>query len=156
MPDEISTGDTESPQPITKNLHSFLIGRSSGIEFGLDLTETRGVSTFGRIIPIPGTAPSIIGLTYFRGGIEAAIDLGLVWSNSSALITSESRAVLIEVEGRRAVLVVDSLLDLFDCGPNDLRIDEGKYRLTGQIGEIRKDGSQVPLISAALFLQSIG
>ena len=155
MPIETYTEDKVAQNQVADRSKSFLISLSSGIEFGLELKETRGVSSFGRIIPIPGTARTIIGVTYFRGGIEAAVDLGALWNMASLNLTKRSRAVLVEAEGRRAVLIVDSLVDLIDCDPGDLDLEKTNWLLTGQIGEINKNERKIPLISAALLLQSI-
>ncbi len=152
---EINTGNEEAPDQIKSDSRSLLIALSSGVEFGLELKDTRGVSSFGRIIPIPGTAPAILGVTYFRGGIEAAVDLGVVWNGSSIRNSSKSRAILIEAEGRRAVLIVDTLIDLYDCNPSDLNLNHNVWPLTGQIGEINFSERKAPFISVALLLQSI-
>jgi len=137
-----------------QNVKSFIISQSSGIVFALHLDETRGVSTIGRIIPTPGTAPSITGLTYFRGGIEAAVNLGEIWKTKSSEKPG-GHAILVEAGGRRAVLIVEDLIDLFDSNSELENLGEAGKELIGQVGSIQFNGRKIPVISALLLLQSI-
>lgn len=148
---EINAGLPETDYPKVK---SFIICQSSGIVFALYLDETRGVSTLGRIIPTPGTAKSVVGLTYFRGGIEAAIDLGEIW-NTKSLDNPSSHAVLVEAGGRRAVIIVENLIDLFDSNSELENLGKSGKELIGQVGSILFNRRKTPVISALLLLQSI-
>ncbi len=137
------------------NYRSFLISSAAKVEFCLDLADTRGVSTIGKIIPIPGTVKSIVGLTYFRGGIEAAVDLRQIWEASLDEVEKITHAVLVEAEGRRAVLLVDSLIDLYNCNPVEASSQYATSSFIGQDGEIKFNGRTIPIISAGLLLKSI-
>lgn len=93
--------------------------------FAISLSHCRGVAPAGRVTPIPGAPAAIAGLVYFRGGIEAAVDLRVVWGDPPSPPGHDARAVLIEAEGMRAVLLVDHLLDLFDAPQSALTSGNG-------------------------------
>lgn len=133
----------------------FLVGKAADQEFAIDLKEARGVATVGKIIEVPGANESISGLTYFRGGVEAVVDLAMVWGKGRIIENKQSRVVLVEADGRRAVIMVEELFDLFSSNPQNVTEEANAYELIGQVGTVLWNEVSIPLISASKILQSI-
>jgi len=119
----------------------------------LPLADARGVETPGKITTIPGSPPTLAGLTYFRGGIEAVINLPAVWGEAASPRRASARAVLIEAEGMRGILIFDELLDIWRTPAKAL--NKPLSPRAGITAVLEYDSSEVSLISASDLLRYI-
>jgi chemotaxis signal transduction protein len=120
---------TSIPDTIT-----LLVGSVGERAVALSITDARGVSTASKLTRIPGSSQTIAGLVYFRGGIEAIIDLSAIWNGREGSSNQNGRAVLIEAEGMRGVILFDRLWDLFDSPKSSIKQYEGS--MPGIIGTV--------------------
>lgn len=81
----------------------------------IPLEFTRGVASTVKVTPLPGSLDEVRGLVFLHGGIEALIDLNIVRSRQPTHTTTTSRLVLVEAEGRRAVLLVDDAVEMVNA-----------------------------------------
>jgi len=147
--------DSESTPGLNsgERLLPLLVGKIGERLAGLPLQESRGVSIPGRVTPIPGSPATLAGLLYFRGGIEAVIDLARVWGDPSPRRTPRSRAVLIEAEGMRGVIIFDELWDLAECSRDVLR--EPEIGLAGISSIAGWKGETLSILSASDLLRYV-
>jgi len=89
-----------------------LIGRIRGVLTGLPVKFIKGIDHFSPPTPLPEMPQFMAGLIYFRGGIEAAVDLGILLGGDKFAFAEKSRAVLTEAEGLRGVVLFDELIDM--------------------------------------------
>ncbi|MFH0765857.1 MAG: chemotaxis protein CheW [Calditrichota bacterium] len=89
-----------------------IVGRIRGVLVGLPVKFVKGVDRVNQATSLPETPGFITGLIYFRGGIEAAVDLGVILGGDKFTRSDKSRAVLTEAEGLRGAVIFDELLDM--------------------------------------------
>ena len=130
-----------------------IIGRIGTRLAAVTLSDSRGVSIPGKVTPIPGAPLSLAGLIYFRGGIEAVVNLAAVWGEERGALAESSRAILLESEGMRAVVIFDDLLDLYDCRKSELR--ESRSGLAGITSLFDWQGKDVALLSGSELLRYV-
>jgi chemotaxis signal transduction protein len=112
LPDDlINNPDLEKE---SGNQSTYLIGRVRDCLIALPINVVKGVNRLGHLTPLPGSPGPIAGVLYFRGGIEAAIDVGMIWGKESLISTKKSMQVLVESEGLRGVFLFDVLLDMVE------------------------------------------
>jgi chemotaxis signal transduction protein len=123
---------------------------------GIPIRDVRGVAPAAQSTLLPGSPSAISGLAYFHGGIEAVIDLGLLWNGYPIKRDSSARFILVEVEGMRGVLLIDNLVDMFDTPEADVnaasQVDSEKLAIKGELKW--RDGS-VPLFSASVLFHNL-
>jgi len=132
---------------------SLIIGSIGRRLAAVQLSDSRGVSIPGKVTSIPGAPLSLSGLVYFRGGIEAVVNLAAVWGETSVNFPTTARSVLLEAEGMRAVVIFDELLDLYDCPKNDLRSSD--IELAGISSVFDWRGKEVFLLSGSELLRYV-
>ncbi len=123
-----------------------LVGRVRGVLLGLRIEDTKGVDRISHVTTLPHTRSYITGLVYFHGGIEAAVDAGVIIGGGTIEITHRTRAVLAEAAGMRGVILFDELLDMPEINVEEITPVEvfdipeepiaGKFSFNGEAGFI--------------------
>lgn len=133
---------------------TYLIVRLDSRLIALELSQVRGVGQIGKIVPLPGAPHGVAGLVFFRGGIEAALDLKAIWESGQQLPSATTLAALVEAEGLRAVLLFDALTDMIDIAPVSLiEFDDNAKLLAGVTGRFVLPSSEIWLVSPARLLR---
>ncbi len=146
-------GERGGRRSLNLAITTFIKARVADTLVALPIGDAKGVSVPGKVTRIPGAAPDLAGLIYFRGGIEAAIDLGQIWRGVPALNQPTARAVLIESEGVRVVVIFDELLDLLDLDSESIKPEVGG--LPGIAGRVEWGGEEMLLFSSQLLFQRL-
>lgn len=94
------------------DLNLVLIGKIGERLICLPISEVKGIELAPPITKLPNSMPILAGLVYFRGGIEAAVDLRSILNNEPFTHNSATRAALIEKQGVRAVVLLDEIVDM--------------------------------------------
>lgn len=97
-----------------------LIGKIRDMLVGLPIEQIKGVDRVEAATPLPGTPDFIAGLVYVRGGIEAGVDLGVIFGKEELVVTDQTRVVLFEADGGRGAIMFDELLDMPRLRPEEI------------------------------------
>lgn len=148
VPDESGDSDGLEDQflEVSEELERclILVGRVRGVLLGLKVEESGGVDRITHVTPLPDSRPYITGLVYFHGGIESAVDVGIILGGEALELTSRTRAVLAETPGMKGVILFDELLDMHEIKVEDITPVEvfdipegpiaGKFIYNGEAG----------------------
>jgi chemotaxis signal transduction protein len=74
----------EAPQPPATLRHDFLTVTIGTDRYAIRLSEVAGLFADRRITPVPGRAPSLVGIAGFRGAVIPVFDLRTILGYSSA------------------------------------------------------------------------
>lgn len=102
-------------------VRSFFSVHAAGAMFGLPVDAVQTIFRVQAITPVPLGPPTVAGLVNLRGKIVTAISL----ARRLALPEPESKpafAVAVDCRGETFALLVDSVGDAMECGPQD-RLD---------------------------------
>ena len=115
--------------------------------YALDLDHVLEVVELGEVTPVPGSAPTLIGIRNLRGEILPALDL------SALLGVAGERAphsLVVVADGeRRAGLAVDEVIDLSQLPQATARVDSLLVR-----GGVLVDGALVGVVDVSAMLAS--
>ena len=103
------------------DLMSIAIVQLNGDYFGLDLSIVREFIKIGRITTIPCCPEHIIGNMNLRGEILTLIDICPPLNLTAKDRSSSSKAIVIEVNGTTAGVVVEEVIDILDFDRAELK-----------------------------------
>lgn len=87
----------------------FTVGRE---EYALPIQFVKEVGPWTRPTPVPESPPNVDGVIDLRGDVIPVIDLGRRFATGRSRSDSDSRIMVIEVEGRLVGLVVDEVTEV--------------------------------------------
>ena len=94
----------------------FLTFNLAGEEYGVPILKVQEIRSWDRVTPIPNSPPYIRGVLNLRGLIVPIMDLRLRFNLKETEYTPVTAIVVINVAGRMAGLVVDSVSDVISIG----------------------------------------
>ncbi len=110
MIDEMTQTERESQEPLVRWI-SFYLGEE---RYAIELEGVREILRINKILPVPGSADFILGITNIRGSVVTVID-GRSRFNLPAKQQDElSRIVVLEYMDEVIGVVVDSVADVVD------------------------------------------
>ncbi len=77
-------------------------------DYALPASTVLEMESFSGATPVPGAAPHVAGLVQIRGRVIAVVDLRARFGIQAPEASLENRVVVIDHEGRRVGLLVDS------------------------------------------------
>jgi chemotaxis signal transduction protein len=119
--------------------------RAGGEHYALPVEGVREITPRGRITPVPGAPPAVLGVWNLRGDVVAAVDLATILG--LAPDDGEGRVVVVEDGELRAGLAVEEVLDV-EALPDVLEAIDSRYLA----GAALVDGTQVGLIDLRAVL----
>ncbi|GMR17782.1 MAG: chemotaxis protein CheW [Gammaproteobacteria bacterium] len=99
-------------------------------DYGIEILEVQEIKGWSQVTPLPNSPKYIKGVLNLRGTIVPVIDLRLRFNIEAAEYDSFTVIVVVNVGGRLAGLVVDSVSDVINL-KNDQRCDTPEFE--GQI-----------------------
>jgi purine-binding chemotaxis protein CheW len=99
-------------------------------DYGIEILEVQEIKGWSQVTPLPNSPEYIKGVLNLRGTIVPVIDLRLRFNLEAAEYDSFTVIVVVNVGGRLAGLVVDSVSDVINL-KNDQRCDTPEFE--GQI-----------------------
>lgn len=109
-------------------LHNVLVFSLGGQGYALELRWVREVVTLGHVTPVPLAPPAVLGLVNLQGAIAPVLDAGPLADAARSGAAQGDSAVVVDVEGVRAALRVDSVDEVSSLPPGD---DEGTLVAAG-------------------------
>lgn len=95
----------------------FQVGRE---EYAVEIGAVREVVPWTQPTPVPDSPPLVEGVVNLRGEIIPVIDLGRLFNTIRIHEGSESRIMVMEVEGQQAGFVVDAVSEVYTAGMSAL------------------------------------
>jgi len=97
----------------------FSVGRE---EYAVAIQYVKEVVTWTQPIPVPDAPPMVEGVVDLRGDVIAVVDLGRRFGMGRAKEASQSRIMVIEINGRQAGFVVDDVTEVFTAPPGSVTL----------------------------------
>ncbi|MEB3160592.1 MAG: chemotaxis protein CheW [Synechocystis sp.] len=88
--------------------------------FGINLPYIREFIDYKQITPIPCTPNFVLGNINFRGEVITIFDLRNLFNLPISLFRQSGQAIVINVEGTVAGILIDEIHDIFMMNPKDL------------------------------------
>ncbi|MEG3438419.1 chemotaxis protein CheW [Pannus brasiliensis CCIBt3594] len=88
--------------------------------FGIDLSLIQEFITFDRVTIVPCSPPFIIGNINLRGEIVTLIDIRSLFNLPRSIHAKNTKAVIVNVEGITAGLLIDTIQDIFMLDPKTI------------------------------------
>ena len=92
----------------------FLTFKLVGQEYGISALKVQEIKRWDKVTPIPNSPPYVRGVLNLRGLIAPIVDLRLLFNLPDTEYTAITAIVVINVGGRMAGLVVDSVSDVIN------------------------------------------
>ena len=125
-----------------------LLVELGGERYAIAVEDVLEVGTEPAPVALPGAPRGVIGLQNVRGEIMPVLDLAaLVGAGEGG---SGRAMVVVEQEGRHAILVVDALGDVAPLEIEDVRSEAGALRLSGLV-----DGALVGVLDTGAVLDMV-
>jgi purine-binding chemotaxis protein CheW len=90
---------------------------AGGRSYALDVTAVREIVRMSEITPLPNAPELIEGVVELRGRVVPVLDLGRVLGVESVVRTGDNRIVVLEHDGMRLGLCVESASDVLSLDP---------------------------------------
>lgn len=97
----------------------FLIVRMAGETVALSAAEVEAVVEIDSIVPVPGTAPHILGLAALRSRVVTVVDCAASLEGESGPGGTCRDAVVAVIDGHPYALLVDSVEDVIEIEGSD-------------------------------------
>ena len=92
----------------------FLTFKLVGQEYGISALKVQEIKRWDKVTPIPNSPPYVRGVLNLRGLIVPIVDLRLLFNLPETEYTAVTAIIVINVGGRLAGLVVDSVSDVIN------------------------------------------
>jgi purine-binding chemotaxis protein CheW len=102
----------------SKSLVGCIVG---DVHYAVPIARVKEIANALEIVPLPHVPSEIVGVADYRGEVVPVIDLRTRFGLPPADRTRKSKWIVVDVAGRPAALVVDSVTDVFGTGGADLR-----------------------------------
>ena len=97
----------------------------AGRRAAIPAVRVQSVIEIDQITPIPGVAPSILGLTALRSQALTVIDCSVALGFERQADTSEQRAAVVDVDGHLYALLVDAAYDVGEARSEPIEVPGG-------------------------------
>jgi purine-binding chemotaxis protein CheW len=101
----------------SKSLVGFLVG---AVHYAVPIARVKEVANPMWLVELPHAPPSVVGVAEFRGDVVPVVDLRLRFGLMATAATRKTKWIVVDVAGRTAALVVDSVTDVFGTKGADL------------------------------------
>ena len=125
---ETATDDIENN--VNNTEEQYLTFKLTDQDYGIEILKVQEIKGWSQVTPLPNSPEYIKGVLNLRGTIVPVIDLRLRFHLEAAEYDSFTVIVVVNVGGRLAGLVVDSVSDVINL-KNDQRCDTPEFE--GQI-----------------------
>lgn len=89
-------------------------------EYGVPITQVQEIITMTRPTQLPQSPDFVEGIINLRGKIIPIIDLKKRFQMGASDITSETRSVVVEVEGQTVGIIVDEVSEVLRLATSDI------------------------------------
>jgi purine-binding chemotaxis protein CheW len=149
-PEVSAQSGTEQARPETGPARDCLSFRLRDEEYGIDLLCVREIRTYEKPNWIAGAPVFIPGVLNMRGEIVPIVDLRLRFG-LNARFDPNTVTVVVDVAGRTIGIVVDSVSDVLQLAPEQIRAAPDfcgavAAQFVTQLGLVRQDGRERMLI----------
>lgn len=90
-------------------------------EYAVDIQRVQELRGYEHVTRIPGTPPHVPGVVNLRGAIVPIVDMRLKFRLGAASYNQFTVVIVVNVRGRIAGMVVDSVSDVIALGPGDIK-----------------------------------
>jgi purine-binding chemotaxis protein CheW len=99
-----------------------LVGFSVGdVHYAVPIARVKEIANPIAVVALPHAPHAIVGVADYRGDVVPVVDLRMRFGLSPAETTRRTKWIVIDVAGRLAALVVDSVTEVFGTGGAELR-----------------------------------
>jgi purine-binding chemotaxis protein CheW len=120
----------------------------AGEHYALPVDDVLEVAEYGTVAPLPGAPAAVLGVRNLRGTVLAVLDLAAVFGLERA--GSPQRMAVIEFEGCKAGLAVDSML-----GVEHLPETSEEVASPYLLGAALTEGVLVGVVDVRLVLEAV-
>jgi purine-binding chemotaxis protein CheW len=127
--------------------------RVAGEHYALPVEGVREIARRGRITPVPGAPPPVLGVWNLRGDLMAAVDLGAALGLTAAAedgAAEAARIVVAELGELRAGLAVEAVVEV---GPLPVTIEPADSAYLE--GAVLVDSTLVGVVDLAAMLDAV-
>lgn len=130
----------------------------SGAYYAIPGEDIREILYPGKITPVPGTPPYLLGLINVRGDVESVIDLDLFLSLHREQDTADKRILIAERNGVRTGIMVGSVEDVVELPKSSIgtpigTIDDARRNFISGIATYR--GKSAAILDLAKVFQKM-
>jgi len=101
-----------------KNLVGFSLGN---VRYAVAIASVKEIANPLPVVVLPHAPPACVGVADYRGDVVPVVDLRARFAMPPAEATRKTKWIVVDVAGRMAALVVDSVTGVFGTGGIDLR-----------------------------------
>lgn len=94
----------------SKSLVGFTVGE---VHYAADILRVREILNPDKVVPIPNTPPSIVGVVEHRGEVIPIMDLRLRFGIPDGAVRPATKWVVVRSKDRHLALAVDSVTEVF-------------------------------------------
>jgi purine-binding chemotaxis protein CheW len=102
----------------SKSLVGFIVGE---VHYAVPIARVKEIANALEIVALPHAPKEVVGVADYRGEVVPVIDLRTRFGLPATERTGKSKWIVVDVSGRPAALIVDSVTDVFGTGGADLR-----------------------------------
>jgi purine-binding chemotaxis protein CheW len=102
----------------SKSLVGCIVG---DVHYAVPIAHVREIANALDVVPLPHVPREIVGVADYRGEVVPVVDLRTRFGLEKSERTRKSKWIVVDVVGRPAALIVDSVTDVFGTGGADLR-----------------------------------
>lgn len=102
----------------SKNLVGFVLG---DVHYAVSIHRVREISNPLQLVTLPRAPEAVIGVADFRGEVVPVIDLRVRFGLDAVEATRRTKWIIVDVNERSVVLVVDAVTEVFGTGGQELR-----------------------------------
>jgi purine-binding chemotaxis protein CheW len=102
----------------SKSLVGCIVG---DVHYALPIARVKEIANALEIVALPHVPREIVGVADYRGEVVPVIDLRTRFGLPAAGPSRKTKWIVVDVVGRPAALIVDSVTDVFGTGGTDLR-----------------------------------
>jgi purine-binding chemotaxis protein CheW len=131
-----------------------LVGFSVGdVRYAVPIARVKEIANPIPVVALPRAPHAIVGVADYRGDVVPVVDLRTRFGLAPAELSRRTKWVVVDVGGRLAALVVDSVTEVFGTGGTDLRPPPalGGEDTRGIVGVTTHDGYLVFVLDIGRF-----
>jgi purine-binding chemotaxis protein CheW len=102
----------------SKNLVGFVLGE---VHYAVSIHRVREIANPLQLVSLPRAPAAVTGVADYRGEVVPVIDLRLRFGLAQAAVTRRTKWIIVDVDTRSVVLVVDAVTEVFGTGGAELR-----------------------------------
>jgi purine-binding chemotaxis protein CheW len=121
---------------------------AGGEHYALPVTAVLEIAEIGKVTPVPGAPPGVLGVRNLRGQVVPVIDLATMLGLSAD--AENERIVVTEDDGRRAALAVTGTDDVGELGAPTEEVDSPYLS-----GAVLVEGALVGIVDVSALLAAV-